>query len=62
MRVETGFKPYTLDIPPALAAALAATREPVQLRIETAPWVPEEVLGTPDDRQLGVMVDKVTLR
>jgi hypothetical protein len=62
VRVDTGFKPYALAIPPALAADLAARREPVQVRIETTPWVPEQVLGTPDDRALGIMVDRVTVR
>jgi hypothetical protein len=62
VRVDTGFKPYTLPIDPDLAASLAASRQPVQLRLDTRPWVPEEVLGTPDDRSLGVMVDRVTVK
>jgi hypothetical protein len=62
VRVDTGFKPYTLNIPPDTAAALASSRQPVQLRLETPPWIPEQVLGTPDDRSLGVMVDRVTVR
>jgi hypothetical protein len=59
--VKGGFKPYTIAIPPALAQIAAAASEPVRLKLNTTVWVPERVLGTPDNRDLGVMVDRVTV-
>jgi hypothetical protein len=32
------------------------------LTIATSVWTPETVLGTPDNRDLGVMLDRVTVR
>jgi hypothetical protein len=60
--VRSGFAAYTFDIPPAVAAADAGTREPVRLTLETVTWNPLKVLGTPDDRDLGVMVDRVAVQ
>jgi hypothetical protein len=62
VRVGETFMPYALDIPPELAARTAASGEPVELRLSTRVWNPHEVLGSPDDRNLGVMVDRVTVR
>jgi hypothetical protein len=60
--VRSGFAAYTFVIPPAVAAADAGTREPVRLTLETVTWNPLKVLGTPDDRDLGVMVDRVAVQ
>jgi hypothetical protein len=60
--VGSGFAPYEFPIPAAIAGAAAASSEPVQFTIETATWNPLHVLGTPDDRDLGVMVDRVTVK
>ena len=60
--VSGGFRPYTLAIPPELAARAAAVDDPVELRLVTQTWQPSTVLGSPDERQLGVMVDRVTIR
>jgi hypothetical protein len=57
-----GFQPYTVDIPPALASTAAARGEPVRLKLATTVWVPRKVLGTPDDRDLGVMVDRIAVQ
>jgi hypothetical protein len=62
VEVDTGFKPYHLEIPPALAARVAEKRAPVRLKLATPVWSPEKVLGTTDDRELGVMVDRVAVR
>ena len=62
VRVNTGFQPYSLSIPPEVASALAASGEPVRLKLSTTTWSPEKQIGTPDDRQLGVMVDRVTVQ
>jgi hypothetical protein len=62
LAVSGGFKPYSVPIPPALAEMAAADTEPVRFKLATTVWVPRQVLGTPDDRDLGVMVDRVVVR
>lgn len=59
--VDDGFRPYTLAIPPDVARDVAEA-DGAALRLETAVWTPREVLGTPDDRDLGVMLDRVEIR
>jgi hypothetical protein len=61
-RVTDGFTPYMLTLPPEVAAAAAAKGDPVELRLETTVWNPRAVLGAPDDRELGVMLDRVTVK
>lgn len=61
IQVRGALAPYTVSIPPALAAA-AASGQPVRLKLSTSVWIPEQVLGTPDDRDLGVMVDRVLVQ
>ena len=60
--VHGGFTPYEFAIPPGIAAAAAATGEPIRLTLETVTWNPHTTLGTPDDRDLGVMVDRVAVQ
>jgi hypothetical protein len=62
VRVGDGFREYDVDIPPAVAAAAAATGEAVRITLRTATWNPMKVLGSGDDRELGVMVDRVAVR
>jgi hypothetical protein len=62
VRVVTGFHPYYFTIPPELAARAAATEDPVRLKIAVPVWNPARALGTGDDRDLGVMVDRVAVR
>ena len=62
VRVDTGFKPYSLPITPALAERLSGLNHTIELTIATSAWKPETVLGTPDDRELGVMVDRITVK
>ncbi len=56
------FHDYDLPIPPDLARQVAARSTASEIRLDTAPWVPQEVLGIPDPRPLGVMLDRVTVR
>lgn len=56
------FAPRVFAIPAALAARAAAAAEPVELRIVTTTWNPAEVIGAPDSRQLGIMLDRVTVK
>jgi len=60
--VGNGFAPYSFPIPPDLARRAAAVDDPVELRLVSATWNPHQVLGTPDDRNVGVMVDRVAVR
>jgi len=60
--VSGGFRPYALPIPPDLAARAAAAADPVELKLVTTTWNPARVAGSPDDRDLGVMLDRVTIR
>jgi hypothetical protein len=62
VRVDDGFKPYALQIPPTVAAGAASKKTPIRLKLTTSVWSPEQLLGSPDDRELGVMVDRVTLK
>ena len=56
------FEPYSLSIPPHLAERVAARPTAAELRLETDPWIPQDVLGIPDPRALGVMLDRVEVR
>ena len=56
------FRPFTLAIPPGLAQTIAADPGAAELRLRTVPWVPLHVLGIPDQRELGVMLDRVQVR
>ena len=62
IEVAGDFKPYTLSIPEDLAVRAAAAEDPVELRLVTVQWNPARVLGTTDDRDLGVMLDRVTIK
>ena len=62
VRVGDGFSEYDLAIPPDLAGSLAERGEPVRLVLRSTVWNPYRVLGLPDDRDLGVMVDRVAVR
>lgn len=60
--VRSGFRPYTFAIPPELAARASAAGDPVELKLVTPTWKPRTLLGTPDDRDLGIMLDRVAVK
>ena len=60
--VKAGFNSYTVSIPPGVARAVAAREEASELRIETSTWIPREHLGGSDDREVGVMLDRVVIQ
>lgn len=62
VRVTGGFREYAVPIPVDVAAAAAAAGEPVRVTLRTSTWNPLATLGTRDDRDLGVMVDRVAVR
>ncbi len=59
--VKDGFAPYSLAIPTDVATAAGARTDASVLRLESTVWNPGKVLGVPDDRQLGVMLDRVRI-
>jgi hypothetical protein len=62
VRVDNGFREYDVDVPPAVAASAAATGEPVRVMLRTSTWNPAKLGISGDDRDLGVMVDRVAVR
>jgi hypothetical protein len=62
VRVGSGFAPYRLPIPADVAARAAGFGDPVELKLVTTLWNPHDVIGSPDDRDLGVMVDRVAVQ
>ena len=58
---DDAFRSYTLPIPAPLARAVAATDAAATLRLETPSWVPLDLLGIPDRRELDVMLDRVKI-
>lgn len=61
-RVGPDFKPYTFNIPADVAQRASSQSAPARLKITTNVWNPRAALGTPDDRDLGVMVERVDVR
>ena len=57
VEIEGPFREYRVQIPPRIVS-----ERPVELRLKSILWNPAKVLGSPDDRELGVMVDRVTVR
>jgi hypothetical protein len=62
VRVGHGFSEYDVAIPPELAADAARSGEPVRITLRTDTWNPLRVIGAPDSRDLGVMLDRVAVR
>lgn len=62
VRVNDGYAPYTLAIPAAVASDVAHAAAPVRMTLETSTWNPHRLFGAPDDRDLGVIVDRVAIR
>lgn len=56
-----GFAPYTLDLPEGVVTAATGAHGTLTLRIESTVWSPLTMLGVPDDRELGVMLDRVRI-
>ena len=56
------FRDYVFPIPAATASSLARRPDGVQIRIQSSTWIPRTVLGGPDTRALGVMVDRAEIR
>ena len=60
--VAAGFRQYRLALPPALVQRAAERDEPAQITLLSTTWMPKTYLGGTDDRELGVMLDRVVVR
>jgi len=60
--VQPGFRTYTLPLPPDAVEQAAQRDEPTRLRLLSSVWNPRQVLGATDDRDLGVMIDRIEVR
>ena len=60
--VGNGFENYTVTMTEHLAETIALEDEASILQIESSPWIPSQILGVSDDRDLGVMLDRVEVR
>jgi hypothetical protein len=60
VRVTGEMQSYAFAIPPDVAATLAQSDDAAQLRLEARAWSPRQLAGAGDDRDLGVMVDRIT--
>jgi hypothetical protein len=60
--VTADFHAYEFPIPGRLAADAARQDEPALVKIVTSTWNPQKALGTMDQRDLGVMVNRVEVR
>jgi hypothetical protein len=60
--VARGFLAYSFDIPAEIASRAAGRDEPILMRLESNVWNPRAVLGASDNRDVGVMVDRVEAR
>ncbi len=56
---QGGIQPYSFAVPPDLAGEMARSENAAQLRLDTRTWNPFDLLGAPDNRDLGVLVDRV---
>ena len=61
VRVTAQFDAYRFEVPPDLAEQLAVVEEAGRLDIEGTSWNPAETQGGPDTRDIGVMLDRVTI-
>lgn len=55
-------EPFAFTLPPALVERLAATADPVWVRLRVTTWQPAALVGGGDTRELGVMVTRVQAR
>jgi hypothetical protein len=60
--VGAGFRTYRLALPAEVVEQAADRAAPTRLRMLSTTWVPAEILGGSDTRELGVMLDRVEIR
>jgi hypothetical protein len=57
----TPFLPFVFQIPLDVASQIEAGKDTPLLRFESTTWNPSVAAGGDDTRELGVMVDRITL-
>ena len=57
-----GFRNYRLAIPAALVQRAAARDEPATITLLSSTWMPMKYFGGTDNRELGVMVERIQIR
>ena len=60
--VTSGFQTYTLALPTDAVRRAGSRDDPAQLLFRSRVWIPQQVLGGSDNRELGVMLDKIEIR
>jgi hypothetical protein len=55
------FEPYRFTVPLDVASTLETGKDAAQLRIVSNTWNPNRIFNNRDDRDLGMMVDRVTI-
>jgi hypothetical protein len=60
--LASGFREYRLALPRDLVQRAAARDEPAQITLLSTTWMPMTYLGGTDDRELGVMLDRIRIR
>jgi len=60
--VGADFAPYRFALPADAAARAGSESQPAQLKLVTNVWNPQKAMGGFDNRNLGVMVDRVDVR
>jgi hypothetical protein len=53
--------PREFSVPGALALALSQSEDAAQLRVVSTTWNPKQLLASRDDRDLGVMIDRIRI-
>ena len=61
VRVTGQFEAYRFEVPSDLAEQLAVAEEAGRLELDGSSWNPAELNGGSDTRDLGVMVDRITI-
>ena len=55
------FRPFPFEIPPDVVSEIESSEDTPVLRMVTTTWNPNTLFGSNDTRNLGVMMDRVTL-
>ena len=55
------FQPFQFEIPLQVASQIISREDAATLRLESTTWTPSLALGGEDTRDLGVMIDRITL-
>ncbi len=60
--VASDLRPYQFEVPENLIESIAGSDQGGELRVVSSTWNPSRALGGGDDRELGVIVDRIELK